>query len=87
MVNFRWRTTARGRGKVYRRRTTVVCFKWRTLGKEIQWLASNGKRWWLSSVKDSGELQMENYSNWVQMITTVVGFKWRMMVAFYGERQ
>ena len=33
MVSFRWRTTARGRAKGYRRRTTVMGFKWRTLGK------------------------------------------------------
>ena len=34
------RTTATGG----RRKTTVVGFKWRTLGKTPQWLASNGEQ-------------------------------------------
>ena len=31
MVSFKWRTTARSRAKGYRRRTTVMGFKWKTL--------------------------------------------------------
>ena len=31
-------------------------------GEYLKWLASNEKRWWLSTENDGGELQIENYS-------------------------
>ena len=58
----------------------MVGFKWRTAaGEAVQWLASNEEQWWPSTENDSGELQMENYSNG-PLRRTVVGFKWRTLV-------
>ena len=48
----------------YRPRTTVVGFKERTIGKQLQWLENSCR---LRTKNDSGEHHMENNSGGVQM--------------------
>ena len=49
MVDIGMENSSHGRQMEYDSdETTVVDFKWRMLGKELKWLASNEKRWWAS---------------------------------------
>ena len=48
----------------YRRRTTVVGFKKRTLVKQLEWLEKSCR---LNTENDSGGRQMENNSGGVRM--------------------
>ena len=53
----------------YRRRTAGLGFKWRTTAVSFRWGTTawtiDGKQQWTLAV--SGELQVENYGDWLHM--------------------
>ena len=75
MVSFKWRTTARGRAEGYRRRTTVMGFKWKTLVIRGLLQVNNYNSWF----------QMKNGGDFPRR-TTVVSFRWGTAALGYRRR-